>query len=228
VRKVTLSVAAVYRGRRGGGARGHGSGGVHGRLVGAPSRAPLERFLFLDDADSRLVAKRWDRSQPGRVRVAVGHRAVARRVSGRPDRCARRGLRLGRRAGRSRHRSWLSGYLDRRMTRFEHVAKITTTYGYRELAVVEVEFVQWLNDRAWSRRGRGGGGALSQSGEATRRLSRLAAPRGRRAVFRGRRLGFSAYCLHCFIVLFDPRCSCRATSSCRADFNSRQGCSPVG
>ena len=59
-------VAAVYRGRRGGAARDQGSGGVHGRFVGAPSRAQLERFFFLDDADSRLVAKRWgDRNRVG-------------------------------------------------------------------------------------------------------------------------------------------------------------------
>jgi hypothetical protein len=38
--------------------------------------------------------------------------------------------------------SWLSGYLDRRTTRFEHVAKITTRYGYREFAVADAEFVQ--------------------------------------------------------------------------------------
>jgi hypothetical protein len=57
--------------------------------------------------------------------------------------------------------------------------------------------------------GEGGGGALSQSGEATARLSgrdaARGAPSGRRAVSEGRRLGFSAYCPHCFIVLFDPR-----------------------
>jgi hypothetical protein len=40
--------------------------------------------------------------------------------------------------------SWLSGYLDRRTTRFEHAAEITTRYGDREFAVAEAEFVQWL------------------------------------------------------------------------------------
>jgi hypothetical protein len=121
--------------------------------------------------------------------------------------------------------SWPSGYLDRRTTRFEHVAKITTTYGYREFAVVEVEFVQWLNDRAWSRRGRGGrrsavaSGGSDGSAVGARRGSRR--PVGSQSGFRGRRLGFSAYCPHCFIVVFDPRCSCRATSSCRAYFNGK-------
>jgi hypothetical protein len=41
-------------------------GGVHGRFIGAPSRAQLERFFFLDDADRRLVANRWgDRNRAG-------------------------------------------------------------------------------------------------------------------------------------------------------------------
>jgi hypothetical protein len=75
------------------------------------------------------------------------------------------------------------------------------------------------NDRAWSRRERkAGGGALSQSGEATARLwGRDAArgtPSGSESGLRGRRLGFSAYCLHCFIVLFDPRLLVSCDVSC--------------
>jgi hypothetical protein len=38
---------------------------AYGRFVGAPSSAQLERFFFLDDADSRLVANRLGRSQTG-------------------------------------------------------------------------------------------------------------------------------------------------------------------
>jgi len=33
-------------------------GAVYGRFVGPPSRAELERFCFLDDAERRLVDKR--------------------------------------------------------------------------------------------------------------------------------------------------------------------------
>jgi hypothetical protein len=53
---------------------------AYGRFVGAPSRAQLERFFFLGDADSRLVAMCWgDRNRVG-FAFAVGHRAVARHV----------------------------------------------------------------------------------------------------------------------------------------------------
>jgi hypothetical protein len=128
--------------------------------------------------------------------------------------------------------SWLSGYLDRRTTRFEHVAKITTRYGYREFAMVEAEFVRWLNDRAGVGAGEGGDGALSQPGEATARLwgrdAARGAPSGRRAVLERRRLGCSAYRLHCFIALFDPRLLVSCDVELPAYFNSRQGCSPVG
>jgi hypothetical protein len=46
--------------------------------------------------------------------------------------------------------SCLDGYLDRRTTRFEHVAEIIAGYGYREFAAAEVELARWLDDRAWT------------------------------------------------------------------------------
>lgn len=91
---------------------------AYGRFVGAPSRAELERFFFLDDFDGRLVAKRrGDRNrvgfalQLGTVRFLGTFLAeptevvayVAEQVAAADASC-------------------LDGYLDRRATRFEHAA----------------------------------------------------------------------------------------------------------
>jgi hypothetical protein len=123
---------------------------AYGRFVGTPSRAELERFFFLDDADKRLVAKRrGDRNrlgfalQLGTVRflglfladpteVPAG---VVAYVAGQVG------------AGDA---SCLDGYMRRRATRFEHTAEIVAEYGYRDFHSAEKELVQWLDDRAWT------------------------------------------------------------------------------
>jgi hypothetical protein len=120
----------------------------YGRFVGAPSRAQLERFFFLDDANSRLAAKRWgDHNRVG-FALQLGTVRFLGMIPGDPtDVTGAVCVYVAEQVGAA-NASWLSGSLDRRTTRFEQVAKITTTYGYREFAVAEAEFVQWLNDRA--------------------------------------------------------------------------------
>jgi hypothetical protein len=110
----------------------------------------------LDDAGSRLVAKRWAIATGSGSRCSWAPCGCSARFAADPTDvpgavCVYVAEQVGAACA-----SWLSCYLDRRKTRFEYVAEITTTYGYREFAVAEAEFVQWLNDRAWSRRGRGG------------------------------------------------------------------------
>jgi len=123
---------------------------AYSRFVGEPSRAQLERFFFLDDADSRLIAKRrGDRNrvgfalQLGTVRFLGTFLAdltdVPRAVAGY----------VAEQVGAA-DASCLNGYLARRTTRFEHVAEIIAAYGYREFAAAEAELVRWLDDRAWT------------------------------------------------------------------------------
>ncbi|MCA1698771.1 MAG: hypothetical protein LC790_07700 [Actinobacteria bacterium] len=59
-------------------------GGSRGRFVGAPSRAELERFFFLDDFDGRLVAKlRGDRNA-GRGRAVRVPRVTIELMAAQP------------------------------------------------------------------------------------------------------------------------------------------------
>ena len=137
MRKVTVSAAAVYGAGCGGGARDHGRGRrTAGSLASRPGRR-LERFFFLDDADSRLIAKRrgdrnrvWFALQLGTVRFLGTFLAdptdVPRAVAGY----------VAEQVGAA-DASCLNGYLARRTTRFEHVAEIIAAYGYREFAAAE-------------------------------------------------------------------------------------------
>jgi hypothetical protein len=123
---------------------------AYGRFVGAPSRAQLERFFFLDDADSRLISKR--RGDRNRVGFALQLGTVRFLGTFLPDPTdvprAVAGY-VAEQVGAA-DASCLNGYLARRTTRLEHVAKIIAAYGYREFAAAEAELVRWLDDRAWT------------------------------------------------------------------------------
>ena len=122
----------------------------YGRFAGAPSRAELERFFFLDDADRRLVGKRRGEAnvlgfglQLGTVRC-VGTflsdpvdvpTAVVDFVAGQLD--------IG-------DPSCLKAYAARAKTRLEHQWEIARAYGYRDFASAEAELSSWIGDRAWT------------------------------------------------------------------------------
>jgi len=123
---------------------------AYGRFVGPPSRAELERFFFLDDADRRLVDKRrGDRNRVGFGLQLGTVRFLGTFLADPTDVPTEVVDYIAAQVGAA-DSSCLKGYLSRRPTRFEHVAEISQGYGYREFADAESELERWLDDRVWT------------------------------------------------------------------------------
>jgi hypothetical protein len=123
---------------------------AYGRFVGTPSRAELERFFFLDDADKRLVAKRrGDRNRVGFALQLGTLRFLGLFLADPTDVPAGVVAYVAGQVGAG-DAACLDGYMRRRATRFEHTAEIVAEYGYRDFASAEKELVQWLDDLAWT------------------------------------------------------------------------------
>lgn len=123
---------------------------AYGRFVGPPSRAELERFFFLDDADRRLVDKRrGDRNRVGFALQLGTVRFLGTFLADPTDVPTEVVDYIAAQVGAA-DSSCLKGYLSRRPTRFEHVAEISQAYSYREFADAETELEHWLDDRVWT------------------------------------------------------------------------------
>lgn len=123
---------------------------AYGRFVGAPSRAELEQFFFLDDADQRLIAKRrGDRNRVGFALQLGTVRFLGMFLADPTDVPAEVVAYVAEQVGAA-DASCLDGYMGRRATRFEHMAEIVAEHGYRDFAAAEKDIVRWLDDRAWT------------------------------------------------------------------------------
>jgi len=123
---------------------------AYGRFPEALSTAELERFLFLDDADLRLVAKRrGDHNRLGFALQLGTVRFLGMFLPDPTDVPTAVVDFVAEQVGAA-DASCLKSYLSRRSTRFEHAEEITAAYGYREFAEAEQELVRWLDDRAWT------------------------------------------------------------------------------
>jgi hypothetical protein len=122
---------------------------AYGRFAGPPSQADLERFLYLDDVDRALVAKR----RGDHNRLGFGLQLVTVRFLGTflADPVDVPTVVLDFVAGQAAvaDASVVKGYLERRPTRFEHQAEIAAVYGYREFTEVQQELAQSIDHQAW-------------------------------------------------------------------------------
>ena len=129
---------------------GSEEGAAYGRFAEPPSRAEMERFFFLDDADRRLVdRRRGDRNRVGFALQLGTVRFLGTFLADPTDVPTAVVDYVAGQVGAS-DASCLKGYLSRRATRFEHTAEIVAAYGYRGFADVEAELERWVDDRAWT------------------------------------------------------------------------------
>ncbi|MGH3755630.1 MAG: DUF4158 domain-containing protein [Pseudonocardiaceae bacterium] len=122
-----------------------------GRYDGVPSRAELERFFFLDDADMVLVGQR----RGDHNRLGFSLQLVTARYLGRflPDPLA--GVPpevidyLAEQLGID-DPSCLKRYSQREPTHREHAGGIARVFELRDFSEVEAELTAWVDARAWT------------------------------------------------------------------------------
>ena len=125
---------------------------AYGRFDGVPSRADLERFFFLDDADRDLIGdRRGDHNRLGFVLQATTVRYVGVFLEDPVDVPWQVVEYLAGQLG-IEDPSCGKRYTDRPKTAYEHAWEIRVAYGFRafEDALVGEEFGRVLDGRAWA------------------------------------------------------------------------------
>ncbi|WP_433211238.1 DUF4158 domain-containing protein [Microtetraspora malaysiensis] len=124
--------------------------GAYGAFASAPSRADLERYFFLDDADRALVeAKRRPHNRLGyalQLTVVRYLGVFPDDVTEVPDAVVEY---LAAQLGIT-DVGLVKEYGAREKTRFEHMWELRAELGYRDLAAVEAELRSWVDARAWT------------------------------------------------------------------------------
>src|SRR5436305_11629712 len=124
----------------------------YGRFGGVSSRADLERFFFLDDADRSLVGdRRGDHNRLGLMLQATTVRYVGRFLEDPLDVPWPVVEYLAEQLGIT-DPSCVNRYTDRAMTAYEHSWQIRDAYGFRafDAPAVTAVFRQFLEGRAWA------------------------------------------------------------------------------
>ena len=117
---------------------------------GAPSRAELERFFFLDDADRLLIEpKRRAHNRLGFAAQLTTVRFLGVFLDDLADVPTEVADYLAEQLGVP-NASVLKTYGERENTRLEHVRELREVFGYREFAWAEAELRAWVDARAWT------------------------------------------------------------------------------
>lgn len=148
----------------------------YGCFDGVPSRADLERFFLLDDADKDLLGdRRGDHNRLGLMLQATTVRFVGRFLEDPLDVPWPVVEYLAGQLGIA-DASCVKRYTDRAMTGYEHTWQIRKAHGFRVFddAAVLAEFRQFLDGRAWTHAE--GPGALFTHGVGWLRRARVLLP----------------------------------------------------
>jgi len=147
-----------------------------GRFDGVPSRADLERFFFLDDADRNLLGdRRGDHNRLGLMLQATTVRYLGRFLEDPVDVPGPVVEYLAEQLGIA-DASCVKRYTDRAMTAYQHSWQIREAYGFRVFddATVTAALRQFLDGRAWTHAE--GPGALFTHAVGWLRRSRVLLP----------------------------------------------------
>jgi len=123
---------------------------AYGRHTQPPTRAQLERFFFLDDADGDLVDRH--RGEHNRLGFAVQLGTVRFLGTFLTDPLDVPTPVVAYLADQLKiaDPSCLARYGQRRQTQDEHAIEIRRAYGYREFAATAAELQEFLTARAWT------------------------------------------------------------------------------
>jgi hypothetical protein len=123
---------------------------AYGRYTGSPSRADLERFFFLDDADKQLVGRRrGDHNRLGFGLQLTTVRCIGTFLTDPLDVPTVVVDYLAQQLDVA-DPSCLKAYAEREKTRLEHQWEIAREYGLTDFAAAEPELARWVDDRAWT------------------------------------------------------------------------------
>ncbi|MDI3101932.1 DUF4158 domain-containing protein [Streptomyces sp. AN-3] len=117
---------------------------------GVPSRAELERFFFLDDADRELIeGKRRSHNRLGFAAQLTTARYLGVFLDDPTDIPAEVADYLAEQLGVA-DASVLKAYGERENTRLDHVRELRRILEYTEFSEAEAELRGWVDARAWT------------------------------------------------------------------------------